>query len=73
MRPRRNASRPSAICTDSIRPNAAATTGSADSRTDVLTNIGIGILLTGTVVTDWSAWAAKHGFLATTDHYVPGL
>lgn len=34
---------------------------------------GIGILLTGTVVSDWTAWAEQHGFLATTDHYVPGL
>jgi len=24
---------------------------------------GIGILLTGTVVDDWSAWAIKHGVL----------
>ncbi|MEL6373348.1 MAG: photosynthetic reaction center subunit M [Pseudomonadota bacterium] len=32
---------------------------------------GIGILLTGTVVQDWSAWAATHGFFADDTHYVP--
>lgn len=34
---------------------------------------GIGILLTGTVVPDWTEWADKHGFLATDSHYIPGL
>lgn len=32
---------------------------------------GIGILLTGTVVPDWTVWAEKHGFLATDAHYIP--
>ncbi|MEM9355280.1 MAG: photosynthetic reaction center subunit M [Pseudomonadota bacterium] len=33
---------------------------------------GIGILLTGTVVSDWSVWAEKHGYFATDVHYIPG-
>jgi photosynthetic reaction center M subunit len=32
---------------------------------------GIGTLLTGTVVDNWSDWADKHGFLATDANYVP--
>lgn len=39
----------------------------------VLTTLtgGIGILLTGTVVSDWTGWADKHGFFADESNYVP--